>query len=182
MNRCARSIQVLLVLTMLILAIVALKAAPVHAKQADHDGYVQTTLVSDGAIPAVNIDSNLKNPWGISFRSGTMPSPFWISDNNGGVATLYDGTGASITGLPLVTIPMPKGSPGGTPTGTVFNTFQPGSAFVIPGTGKQAGVIFSTEDGTIVAWNPAIPDVDVAESPGDEAVVVKDNSDNGSGA
>src|SRR5216684_5010132 len=182
MNRSARSIRVLLVL-----AIVALSAATAHAKKADHDGYVQTNLVSDGAVPAIFTDPNLKNPWGISFRGGLSPSPFWISDNNGGVATLYDGTGASIAALPLVTIPMPNGSPGGTPTGTVFNTFQPGSAFVIPGTGgKQAAFIFSTEDGTIVAWNTGIPDVDVPpESPADviaadEAVVVKDNSDGGS--
>jgi len=114
MNRSARTIKVLLVL-----AIVALSAAPAHAKKADHDGYVQTNLVSDGAVPAIFTDPNLKNPWGISFRGGLSPSPFWISDNNGGVATLYDGTGASIAALPLVTIPMPNGSPGGTPTGTV---------------------------------------------------------------
>jgi uncharacterized protein (TIGR03118 family) len=81
---------------------------------------------------------------------------------------------------------MPNGSPGGTPTGTVFNTFQPGSAFVIPGTGgKQAAFIFSTEDGTIVAWNTGIPDVDATDVPADvisadEAAVVKDNSDGGS--
>src|SRR5713101_6773795 len=181
MNRSARSIRVLLVL-----AIVALSAATAHAKKADHDGYVQTNLVSDGAVPAIFTDPNLKNPWGISFRGGLSPSPFWISDNNGGVATLYDGTGASIAALPLVTIPMPNGSPGGTPTGTVFNTFQPGSAFVIPGTGgKQAAFIFSTEDGTIVAWNTGIPDVDATDVPpdviaADEAVVVKDNSDGGS--
>ena len=43
MNRSARSIRVLLVL-----AIVGLSAAPAHAKKADHDGYVQTNLVSDG--------------------------------------------------------------------------------------------------------------------------------------
>src|SRR6266446_721315 len=181
MNRSARTIKVLLVL-----AIVALSAAPAHAKKADHDGYVQTNLVSDGAVPAIFTDPNLKNPWGISFRGGGSPSPFWIPDNNGGVATLYDGTGASIAALPLVTIPMPNGSPGGTPTGTVFNTFQPGSAFVIPGTGgKQAAFIFSTEDGTIVAWNAFIPDMDATDVPADviaadEAVVVKDNSDGGS--
>src|SRR5713101_7874402 len=184
MNRSAQSIRVLLVL-----AIVALSAAPAHAKKADHDGYVQTNLVSDGAVPALMTDSNLKNPWGMTFRAAsgmTAASPFWISDNNGGVSTLYDGTGASITALPLVTIPMPNGSPGGTPTGIVFNTFQPGSAFVIPGIGgKQAAFIFSTEDGTIVAWNAFIPDMDATEVPADglaadEAVVVKDNSDGGS--
>ena len=182
MNRSARTIKVLLVL-----AIVALSAAPAHAKKADHDGYVQTNLVSDGAVPAIFTDPNLKNPWGITFRAAsgmTAASPFWISDNNGGVSTLYDGTGASIAALPLVTIPMPNGSPGGTPTGTVFNTFQPGS-FMITGTGKAAAFIFSTEDGTIVAWNAFIPDMDATEVPADgiaadEAVVVKDNSDGGS--
>ena len=183
MNRSARSVQVLLVL-----AIVALNTAPAHAKKADHDGYVQTNLVSDGAVPATFTDPNLKNPWGITFRDGGSPSPFWISDNNGGVSTLYDGTGLSIAALPLVTIPQPNGSPGGTPTGTVFNTFSGSNAFVIPGTGgKPALFIFSTEDGTIVAWNAFIPDVDAIDVPpdiiaADEAVVVKDNSDGGSGA
>src|SRR5712692_4332947 len=176
MKRSVRSIQVLL-----ILAIVALSAASSHAKKADHDGYVQTNLVSDGAVPALMTDSGLKNPWGITIRAAsgmTAASPFWISDNNRGVSTLYDGTGASIAAIPLVTIPMP--------TGTVFNTFQPGSAFVIPGTGgKQAAFIFSTEDGTIVAWNAFIPDMDATDVPADviaadEAAVVKDNSDNGS--
>jgi uncharacterized protein (TIGR03118 family) len=182
MNRGARSIQVLLAL-----AIVALSAAFAQAKKPDHDGYVQTNLVSDGAVPATFTDPNLKNPWGITFRAAsgmTSASPFWISDNNGGVSTLYDGTGTSISALPLVTIPLPNGSPGGSPTGTVFNTFQPGS-FVITGTGKAAAFIFSTEDGTIVAWNAFIPDVDAIDTPpdviaADEAVVVKDNSDGGS--
>jgi uncharacterized protein (TIGR03118 family) len=181
MNRSARSMQVLLVL-----AAVALGAASAHAKKADHDGYVQTNLVSDGAVPALMTDSNLKNPWGITFRGGATPSPFWISDNNGGVATLYDGMGASIAALPLVTIPLPNGSPGGSATGTVFNTFIASGSFVIPGTGAPAAFIFSTEDGTIVAWNTGVPDVDVPpESPpdgiaADEAQVVKDNSDGGS--
>src|SRR5713226_6413552 len=155
MNRSARSIRVLLVL-----AIVALSAATAHAKKADHDGYVQTNLVSDGAVPAIFTDANLKNPWGISFRGGLSPSPFWISDNNGGVATLYDGTGASIAALPLVTIPQPNASPGGSPTGTVFNTFANAFAITASTGSKPASFIFSTEDGTTVAWNAFIPDVD----------------------
>jgi hypothetical protein len=65
----------------------------------------------------------------------TAASPFWISDNNGGVSTLYDGTGASIAALPLVTIPLPDGSPGGSPTGTVFNTFS--NDFVITASNWQ---------------------------------------------
>jgi hypothetical protein len=61
---------------------------PASAKR---PAYVQTNLVSDGAVPAATTDPNLKNPWGIAFFPGL--SPFWISDNNAGVSTLYDGAG-----------------------------------------------------------------------------------------
>ena len=39
-------------------------------------------LVSLGLPAAANVDSNLVNPWGISF---TGASPFWVSDNGTGV-------------------------------------------------------------------------------------------------
>ena len=46
---------------------------------------LQTNLVSD--LPGIAVkDPNLVNPWGISESS---TSPFWISDNNAGVSTLY---------------------------------------------------------------------------------------------
>src|SRR5579884_153774 len=78
--------------------------------------YVQTNLTSDGAVPAANIDPNLKNSWGISF---SPTSPFWVSDQAAGVATLYTGTGARAGGPLVVTIPAGGGPPSG-PTGTVF--------------------------------------------------------------
>src|SRR5260221_5862422 len=56
-------------------------------------GYTQTNLVTDGSDPAVtaaHTDPNLVNPWGISFFPGA--SPFWVSVNNAGLTTLYDGT------------------------------------------------------------------------------------------
>ena len=34
-------------------------------------------------------DKNLINPWGLV----QGPTPFWVSDNNAGVSTLYDGNG-----------------------------------------------------------------------------------------
>src|SRR6266566_3478290 len=78
--------------------------------------YQQTNLVSDIAGMAKFTDRNLKNPWGLSH---SPTSPWWVSDNNAGVATLYKGDGSSV---PLVvTIPLPGGGPGGTPTGNVFN-------------------------------------------------------------
>src|SRR6266481_5223210 len=51
---------------------------------------LQTNLVSDLPGVAQLQDPHLVNPWGIS-ESGS--SPFWVSDNNAGVSTLYNGQG-----------------------------------------------------------------------------------------
>lgn len=129
-----------------------------------------TNLVSDGAVPAVTIDPNLVNPWGLA-RSPT--SPFWISDNGTGVSTLYNTAGAKV---PLtVTIPAPSGSTDtSAPTGIVFNG-NAGSFQVSSGgkTGTSA-FIFSTEDGTISGWSPSVN--------GTEAILAADESNLGAGA
>src|SRR2546422_379012 len=134
--------------------------------QAQH--YKQTNLVSNIAGRAPVQDSNLKNPWGLTRSSG---SPWWVGNNNSGTSTLYTGTGAiiPINGTGTVTVPPPNGSPAGTqstPTGVVFNG-SPTDFLVAPG--KSAHFIFATEDGTISGWNS-----------GQNAVLVVDNSDNGS--
>jgi uncharacterized protein (TIGR03118 family) len=98
-------------------------------------------------------DAQLVNPWGIA-ASPTTPvklgGPFWISDNNAGVSTLYNTQGVK-QGL-VVGIPTPVDPTGatGTPTGIVFNTAA--GAFLLANN-KSASFIFATEDGTIVAWN-----------------------------
>src|SRR5439155_25129061 len=79
---------------------------------------LQTNLVSDLAGVAMFQDPHLVNPWGIS---ESPKGPFWVSDNNAGVATLYN-----TAGMPqslVVSIPAPGDPTGasGTPTGTVFN-------------------------------------------------------------
>jgi uncharacterized protein (TIGR03118 family) len=140
--------------------------------QAQH--YKQTNLVSDIAGMAPTFDPNLKNPWGLT-RSSTTPtrpgSPWWVGNNNSGTSTLYTGAGAiiPINGTGTVTVPPPKGSPAGTlstPTGVVFNG-SPTDFLIAPG--KSAAFIFATEDGTISGW-----------AGGQNAVLVVDNSDNGS--
>src|ERR1700676_5323486 len=75
------------------------------SKETNH--YVQTNLVTDpnSGFSATFTDKQLKNPWGLA-RSTT--SPWWISDNNAGVSTLYDGTGAKKS--LVVAIPGPNGS------------------------------------------------------------------------
>jgi uncharacterized protein (TIGR03118 family) len=132
---------------------------------------LQTNLVSDLPGVAAFQDPQLVNPWGISESSG---SPFWISDNNAGVATLYNTAGTK-QGL-VVNIPIPGDPLGavGTPTGTVFNTAGgPNGAFQIAANGKgpaSPAFLFDTEDGTIAAWAPAVD--------GTHAVIAVDNSGN----
>ena len=154
---------------------------PPSLTQAQH--YSQKNLVSDISQPnnadgtTVLVDPNLKNPWGLT-RSSTTPaqpgSPWWVANNNSGTSTLYDGNGnpfppPSKGGPLVVTVPPPNGSAAGTqstPTGIVFNG-SPTDFLVAPG--KSAHFIFATEDGTIAGWNG-----------GQNAVLVVDNSDNGS--
>src|SRR5579883_1720643 len=78
--------------------------------------FLQTNLVSDISGVARFTDPNLVNPWGLSYAPN---GPFWVSDNNAGLSTLYNGQG-----MPqslVVNIPSPTSDTGGTPTGTVFN-------------------------------------------------------------
>ncbi len=107
--------------------------------------YLQHNLVSDIAGLADHTDTNLLNPWGISFSSG---SPFWISDNHSGLSTLYNSSGTPQA--LVVTIPPPaNGTPPAAPSGTVFNST---SDFAVATNGPTR-FIFSTEDGTISGWN-----------------------------
>ena len=109
--------------------------------------YEETKLVADDAsLGATTVDADLVNPWGIAFSSG---GTMWVSDNGTSVSTLYDGTGAKLS--LVVGIPQADGSPGGKPTGQVFNST---TDFLING-GNKALFIFAGEDGTISAWNQA---------------------------
>ena len=104
-------------------------------------GYSQTNLVSNIPGLAAQTDAHLVNPWGISFGP---TSPFWVSDNGAGLATLYNSAGAPV---PLVVTIPGVGGAKGAPTGQVFN-----------GSGKFNGdvFVFATEDGTIAGWRGAL--------------------------
>lgn len=102
--------------------------------------YEQKNLVSNLASLAPKTDPNLVNGWGISRSSS---SPWWVSDNGTGKATLYDGEGNARS--LVVTVP-------GAPTGTVFN----GSTDFQLAPGQPARFLFVSEDGTISGWNPAV--------------------------
>src|SRR5215813_13898749 len=157
--------------------------APVKA-----GGYDETDLVTNklkltdknGIVHNADvIDQNLKNPWGVAESAG---SPFWISDNNAGVATLYNVPGAKVSINPLVVrIPTPISSSGGAPTGAVFNIALGAGAFKITDGIHTAPAVFlfATEDGTIVGWNPGVDPTGKFDGPGGastHAVIVVDNS------
>ncbi|HEY1793172.1 MAG TPA: TIGR03118 family protein [Opitutaceae bacterium] len=110
----------------------------------DPSTYTQTNLISDIPGEAETTDSNLVNPWGLSY---SPTGPFWISDNGTGLSSVVTGTG-TVDSL-VVTVPPPAGgtSPSA-PTGNVFNGTM---GFDLNGT--PAAFIFDTEDGTISAWN-----------------------------
>jgi uncharacterized protein (TIGR03118 family) len=117
---------------------------PLAMPAAGTNAYVRRDLVSDTPGAAAVTDPNLINPWGVSFSA---TSPFWVSNAGTGTSTLYNGSG---TIIPLVvTIPAATSGAKGTPTGQVNNNT---SVFLLAN-GNKASFIFSTEDGTISAWN-----------------------------
>jgi uncharacterized protein (TIGR03118 family) len=155
-------------------------------------GFVETDLVANVATltdangvvhQAAHVDPNLVNPWGVGENAA---SPFWVSDNNAGKSTLYitDGTPQSL----VVSIPAPGDPTGssGTPTGLVFNIAGGLGAFKISGvsaTGAPitapATFLFSTEDGTILGWNPAVNPPGIQPTvPSTHAIIAVDNSAN----
>jgi uncharacterized protein (TIGR03118 family) len=119
------------------------------------DSFVQTNLVSNVSGLAAHTDPNLINPWGMSFSA---TSPFWVSNQGTGTATLYDGAG-NINPL-VVTIPGSIGGPSG-PTGQVFN---PGTSFLL--NGNPARFIFANLNGSIEAWNAGTTASVMASTPG----------------
>lgn len=165
-----RHVRHFLVTTAVALSLMAV-ATTARADGDDHTAYVQTNLDSnltaEGANPA---DPDLLNSWGVANFPG---GPLWISDNNAGLSTLYDGNGAK-QGL-RVTIPLPPGRsppPPAAPTGMVWN---PTSNFTVTGNGVTVPALFIwvSEDGTITAWNPVADPIIAGHS---TASLIVDNS------
>src|SRR4051812_29726024 len=76
-------------------------------------GFLMVNLVSDTtAVPAARVDSNLSNPWGLAVSPTGF---FWIVDNQTGMSSIYDPSGAQRAAP--VTIPGPDDSTRAAPTG-----------------------------------------------------------------
>jgi hypothetical protein len=78
--------------TALVAVFISYLGAPAAVKAG---GYDETDLVANksgltdknGIVHNAKVtDPNLQNPWGVAESSG---SPFWVSDNGAGLATLY---------------------------------------------------------------------------------------------
>jgi uncharacterized protein (TIGR03118 family) len=150
-----------------------LAAVPAFADGDDRTAYIRTDLVSNTQTLVQPPDPSLQNAWGVANAPG---GALWVSDNNDGLSTLYDGTGAKVN--LTVTIPLPAGRaapPAAAPTGMVWN---PTTAFTITaGTvTAPATFIFDTEDGTISAWNATVDPIVGGKS---TATLVVDNSSKG---
>ena len=161
--------------TFLSLATVASLALSLYSvAEAQH--YTQVNLVANTSGVAPVTDPHLVNPWGLS---RTSSSPWWISDNGTGLSTLYNGAG-TITPL-VVTIPKAnpnnKTFPTGTPTGTIANA-SPTDFLLAPG--APAAFLFSTIDGTISAWNPAVGIAPGAAAPSTTAIIEVKTTDGSS--
>jgi uncharacterized protein (TIGR03118 family) len=119
--------------------------------------FADTALVVNKAevvASATTIDGNLQNPWGIAAAPGF---PFWISDNNSNLTTLYSGTGSNetqtITGAAATGVAIPSSAAGvpANPTGQVYNG-DGGFLIATPQGQESALFILDGEGGTISAW------------------------------
>jgi uncharacterized protein (TIGR03118 family) len=114
-------------------------------------------LVSDGAaVSAPLADTALVNGWGLA---ASAVSPWWISDNNTSLSTLYTGVGSK--NATVVTVP-------GGPTGTIANPSTTDFVLSQNGASGAARFLFDTASGQILGWTPTV------NSTG--AVVAVDNS------
>jgi len=132
---------------------IAVGLALVFASSAAMAQYRLSNLSSNQVKQAHHDDPLLVNAWGLVHGPG---SPWWVSDEDSGWATLYDGAGNTIQQLKVL-IPTAGNGPSsptglngpGSPTGIVFNGSQ----------GFQVGgwvslFLFATLDGTISGWAP----------------------------
>ena len=116
------------------------------------DGFTQNNLISNIAGLARTTDTQLVNPWGVSFANG---SPIWISDQATQTSPLFAVTGSTGVGkAPLFTVNIPPMGAAG-PTGQVANAM--GMGFDVSkasgGNGASAAFIFANLNGSISAWN-----------------------------
>lgn len=151
---CSRSTQHKTLAAAALLTITSLASAA----NAQTAGYIQTNLISDGAVTAANTNPSLINPWGLSIGPA-----FWTDTEGSGLSLVTDASGNPSFNVTIP--PAASTSAHGSPTGTIFNADD--TVFTIPNS-TSAVFLFATLDGTIAAWNTNTP----------QAVTVVNNSGN----
>src|SRR5690348_9972690 len=117
----------------------------VSVARADNPHYRQVNLISDLPGVAMLRDTNLVNAWGISY---TPTSPFWVSDNGTGLATLYTVTNDPGGNVHVIKQKLQVTIPGdGSVTGQIFNNLGGFNGDIF---------LFVSEDGTISGWRGAL--------------------------
>jgi len=115
--------------------------------------YTRTNLTGDAQGEGNFIDPHLKNAWGLVAVRNTITGTFWVADEATGLATVYLATGQPLS--TVVTIPPTSGNGTGSPAGLVANNTQ--SFKITEGTHTAPALfLFSTLDGTISGYNPAV--------------------------
>jgi uncharacterized protein (TIGR03118 family) len=109
--------------------------------------YQLTNFDSNQIGAAKHTDPLIVNAWGLVHAPG---SPWWVSDNNSGWETLYDGTGVQVQQLKVL-VPTGGENGPGSPTGVVWNASTSGEFQV---QGWPSVFLFAALDGTISGWAP----------------------------
>jgi uncharacterized protein (TIGR03118 family) len=139
----------------------AAQAGDGHSASTGTKAFAQTNLVSDVPGMAALTDPLVSNPWGISLGPTT---PLWVTNNNTGTATLYQGANGK---QPISKVPLTvKLSPG--PTGTVFNSAAASDPddFVVTAHGKSAPSLFMFDSlaGNLIGWSLNVPPITIAHN------------------
>ena len=126
-----------------LLAAIATLALPLRAAPL-LQGYAVTNLVADLPGVAANLDTNLLNPWGLTFDESGDPI---VADNANNLASFYGPDG---TPVPFTI------NAGIAPTGIEFNTST--NNFLIGPVSNQvpAELVMCTESGTILGFSLAV--------------------------
>jgi uncharacterized protein (TIGR03118 family) len=101
------------------------------------------TKLTANVSGAKHTDSLLQNAWALVYGPG---QPFWVSDENDGWSTLYDGSG-NPQSLPVI-VPTHNGSGSGNPTGIAYNG---SNQFQIDS--WPSAFLFATLGGSIQGWS-----------------------------
>jgi uncharacterized protein (TIGR03118 family) len=101
------------------------------------------TKLTANVSGAKHTDALLQNAWGLVYGPS---QPFWVSDENDGWSTLYDGLGNPQS--LQVMVPTHTGSGSGSPTGIAYNGSNQFQIETWP-----SAFLFATLDGSIQGWS-----------------------------